>query len=619
MRYRAVKVPAKCMEKYKLTSQYAKFEWIRKLIEYDEKFEKGIAKHLTRKMCLDYTKHKQMDVKSAMLIFNSKTADSIEWMIKNENWPDEARTTAVYCRLWARWYQIMGAYNRQDGFDTEKPEERQEKIDFLIWFMDFYANCRYIGGKNHLSLWGNQKHVICSTCTVIWLQGILLEQDNFGFFLPGYILGNSVENLHQDVRHINPLPTPQLYEKILRGISMTQLFGESVRGASYELDHGKNWLVSLSDHKKLLEANPKEKANIEFFDDNELVGQDYTEEVANSFIGGGVLGKVLENPDCTTCLDFWKETSETADNPLNSLIEARETVTDGYFRPSDVGHKILQYADRLFVRNRDLEIDKKGLVDAFVNFLFEKINARFENIPGCHFYAVVKKLVTWKWYHYAKYLNTDLTEINKDEIANEMNASKTTKAWAMLNAETGPKIPDWQDPTQWQKLVDELPNFHSGDRERYECDESQVRNDHRDDISEMVDDDFDYDECFGDDDRDDVSNESFGEYDRDDVSNRTDGPIIINRLDMADSQGFLDDFPIETEMADGQDKEMETAGDNVSELAEGQDKEMETDGDNVSERAEGPEIVDTTTDMPVERAQSFANASDFVDFLSQME
>ena len=102
MRYRAVKVPAKCMEKYKLTSQYAKFEWIRKLIEYDEKFEKGIAKHLTRKMCLDYTKHKQMDVKSAMLIFNSKTADSIEWMIKNENWPDEARTTAVYCRLWAR-------------------------------------------------------------------------------------------------------------------------------------------------------------------------------------------------------------------------------------------------------------------------------------------------------------------------------------------------------------------------------------------------------------------------------------------------------------------------------------------------------------------------------------
>ena len=599
MRYRAIKIPAKCMEKYKLTNQYAKFKWVRKLIEYDEKFEKGIAKHLNRKMCLDYTKHKQMDVKSAMLIFNSKTADSIEWMVKNESWADEARTTAVYCRLWARWYQIMGAYNRQDGFDTEKPVERQEKIDFLIFFMDFYANCIYIGTKNQLSLWGNQKHVLCSTWTVIWLQGILLEQDDFGFFLPGYILGNSVENLHQDVRHINPLPTGQIYMKILRGISMTQLFGESVRGASYELDHGKNWLVSLSDHKKLLEANPKDKANIEFFDDNELVGQDYHEEVANSFIGGAVLGKVLENPDCTTCLDFWKETSETADNPLNSLIEARETVIDGYFRPSDVGHKILQYADRLFVRNRDLEIDKKGLVDAFINFLFERINTRFEDIPGCHFYAIVKKLVTWKWYHYAKYLNTDLTEINKDEIANEMNASKTTKAWAILNADTGPKIPDWQDPAQWQKLVDELPSFQEGDN--HENDESQVGKDQRDDISEMDLDDFDYDECFGDDDRDDVSNESFGEHDRDNVSNRTDGPVIVNRLDMADSQGFLDDFPIETEMADGQDKELETAGYNVS------------------VRAEDPEIVDTMTDMPIERAQSFATASDFVELASQMD
>ena len=53
---------------------------------------------------------------------------------------------------------------------------------------------------------------------------------------------------------------------------------------------------------------------------------------------------------------------------LNELIDCKENQPDDLVRPSDVGHEIFQYADQLFVTNRDLFFEEKGLVDPFVVF-----------------------------------------------------------------------------------------------------------------------------------------------------------------------------------------------------------------------------------------------------------
>ena len=77
---------------------------------------------------------------------------------------------------------------------------------------------------------------------------------------------------------------------------------------------------------------------------------------------------------------FWTEKSETVDHMLNALIECREYVKDALVRPSNVAHLIFQYVDDLFMTNREVEIDKRGLVDEFVDFLMGKVR---EKIAGC--------------------------------------------------------------------------------------------------------------------------------------------------------------------------------------------------------------------------------------------
>ena len=178
-----MELPQETVEKYDLSYNVAHFYWVKRLIEFNEQLgEKKVPvpKNLNRKMCLNYSKYAQMDVKPALAIYNFATADAIDYMVKHEGWSDEASATAVYIRLWARWYQIVGAYTPEDGFDVEKPVDRQEKIDFLIFFKKFYGGCKYLGGVNHISLWGNQKHIILICETVVYVQDRLLKDKNVG-------------------------------------------------------------------------------------------------------------------------------------------------------------------------------------------------------------------------------------------------------------------------------------------------------------------------------------------------------------------------------------------------------------------------------------------------------
>ena len=320
------------------------------------------------------------------------------------------------------------------------------KIDFIIMFMDFYATCKYFSEKRqHRSLWVNQQHVLCASTTMIWLQDRMLSQEEFRIFLPGFVLGHSVENLHTSVRNVNPLPTPLLYKRILKGIAMTQMFKDNVQKSNYQEDPGDGWLVGLSDLKKLQQPDPEELANIELFEEVETItALDFSQEAINSFIAGGILNIVIGYkkikgttdaivPICMKCFEFWSETSETSNHVLNALIECREYAPDSLLRPSDIGHQIFRDIELLFIQNRDKDIDKQGLIDAFTTFLFDKISEMYENIPSCHFEAIIKKTVKTKWHHYSTYLNREFIEVNKDEINREANSSKTTKANAFFN------------------------------------------------------------------------------------------------------------------------------------------------------------------------------------------
>ena len=568
-RYNGVELPQNCVEKHDLSYNVAHFKWVKRLIEFNEQLgEKKVPvpKNLTRKMCLNYSKYAQMDVKPSLAIYNFVTADAIDYMVKHEGWSDEASATAVYIRLWARWYQIVGAYTPEDGFDVEKPEDRQEKIDYLIFFKDFYGGCKYLGGVNHKSLWGNQKHIILICETVLYVQDRLLKDKNVGIFLPGYLMCNSVENLHTDIRRINPFPTPRIYKYILRGIAMTQMLGESVKGSSYQLDHGKEWLVGLSDHKKLLDqADPEEVADLSLFEEVERFSRDLhpTDDMIISFIGGGVLAKVLTKPNCVKCISFWEETSETSNHILNALIECKEYAPDALVRPSDIAHLIFQYIDDLFEGNREKELEKKGLVDAFLIFVMDKVSERYENIPGCHFKAIVKKSITWKWYHYTNFLNSEYLEVNRHEIEQEANASKTSKARSLINPVTGPAKQDWQDPARWQGLRDDLDpladrpewmrdNFYRDDRTGMDSELLDLDSDMVDDHGNV--------ESVNKDGHENVN--AFNEY--------------ILDVEMADSQGIVNE--------------------NVSELANSPEL-VDKFNENVSETVKTPNHLDLDFDM----------------------
>ena len=429
-----LEVSEKYVKHFGLSSRFTNFEYVKQLVAYDETHEKQIAVHLNNKH-LSYATHAQMDVKPMLAIFNFKTADAIDFLVKHENWPDAARTTAQVIRLWARFYQITCGCSREQAFDKKHPEKLQEKVSYLYFFMDFWSSTKL--DEKQKNVWGNQKHVAVVCMTFVWVQERLLSQEEIDFFKGANLGGNSVENLHTDVRRINPVPTPQIYSRILKGIALTQLFGDEVKGSNYQVDEGKEFLVKMNDFKKLEEKNlEKELADQQFFEEADILTQGFAQKAVVSYIGGGVLCQIIKN--CDVCLAFWTLEKEFSDNSLNALIDCKEFVPDALVRPTDIGHDILQYADDLFVKNRGNFEGDDGLVGSFTTFLIEKISERFGNIPGCHYEAIIKKLTFGKWCHYGKFLNRDLLELNRDEISSEANSSKSTKAKALLNPCTGP-------------------------------------------------------------------------------------------------------------------------------------------------------------------------------------
>ena len=73
MRYDGVELPQETVEKHDLSYNVAHFKWVKRLIEFNEQLgEKKIPvpKNLNRKMCLNYSKYAQMDVKPALAIYN---------------------------------------------------------------------------------------------------------------------------------------------------------------------------------------------------------------------------------------------------------------------------------------------------------------------------------------------------------------------------------------------------------------------------------------------------------------------------------------------------------------------------------------------------------------------
>lgn len=358
-------------------------------------------------------------------------------MVKYGDWPAEALATALYCRLFGRWYQIMGATKPEHGFDKYRTDDRRDKVEFLKMFMDFFATLKF--GENQKKLWQIQKGVLCATSTIIWLQDFMLSIPEVFFYMPGRAMGNSVENLHQDIRRANPNPTPRCYKRNIKGICMTQLMQENVRGASYERDDAKEWLTSFDAYKKLQEEDDKEDiANSNFFTQAEFTPQDFTEEIATSYLAGFCLKRFSES--CQNCSTFWTETSDTSDHILNALINVKEFVKDALVHPSDIGHEIFHYGEFLFKTNRDKQGTKKGLRKVFTTFLVEKINLNYENIPQCHFKQIIDKFIKTRLNFYAEYMNSVALDFNKEDIESEANASFTTKCHSLFKSGTNLKF-----------------------------------------------------------------------------------------------------------------------------------------------------------------------------------
>ena len=110
---------------------------------------------------------------------------------------------------------------------------------------------------------------------------------------------------------------------------------------------------------------------------------------------------------------------------------------------------------------------------------------KFENIPQCHFKAIIKKLMTGKWHHYSMFLNRNFLEANKDEIENEANASKTTKANALVKG-LGQQNPQWQQlANDLDPQPQEMDDGHRGHASSMDYDEPEFPSDFQENVSEM--------------------------------------------------------------------------------------------------------------------------------------
>ena len=423
------------VKKWGLESDIVDFDVIKRLIKFQDQHELKIAPHLNADM-LEVGSYAAMNVGTAVKLSSEQTAAAVEVMVDKQEggFTKKDLATAKFCSMVGRWYAYMSGRQPSNAFLKNNPAKNAEIIEFLKEFMEFFATMKITPRQKEM--WLLQRTVLLATASVISVKERLIDQDDIDMFMPARTLGDSIENVHTQVRKIDAYPTAVKYLKIVKSIFITQLL--KTTGGSYDFDDSTEYLTDFENLKQLeQEKNEEESAweDYHHFVEAKFEPGNWAENTSLSHAFGYILFKVInpitkkkkQGKKCHDCLAVWVQTDGDA-QVENSLTIAKEFSPGKLNKPSVLGNEVVRTIEALFIANREELLQKKGLLKYFVTNVLDKIVEKYPDLPKCHLKQIVKRFLFARFHFWAERMSQKLIEQNEKDIKSEACASRTTKA-----------------------------------------------------------------------------------------------------------------------------------------------------------------------------------------------
>ena len=426
---------------YELESDEVLWEAVLALVEYDEGLtEKGtkrelkIAPHITRAM-VELIGFSPMNVGPAKQVCSHKTADSIRYGIAHCGFPKKWGTTARCFDIIASWYELANSRGRIHCFTKEN---YQEKCDVLQEARDFICTMRLHPSQVN-SYKPVQRGMILSFSCKSQLARKLLWDEGFGYYMPGMASNDKVENFHSQIREHNSLPTPLLYKRFVKVLSVTQLWTPLGKGRSYEDYVSDTFLTDLKSFKEMAKEDEEEyDADIEYFKTLDFEPGDFVDACSLAYFAGVILYKTIcTRSSCQTCQNLYiSSVDDKEQDESNELILFKELDTGYLVRPTALANSIFKIAETVFKEERGKLKNRSNISNILKAIIVKVVRDYHEEVPVCHIEVIINRFVRSRLFFWSELDNGRLQTEQEKQIENESFASKTTRAQVLISKNT---------------------------------------------------------------------------------------------------------------------------------------------------------------------------------------
>ena len=432
----------KFRETHGLVSRVISIDHIKALYDFQ------LARHLkyaprVREKCFPKGSFEKMDVGPAIALLSRETAAALRILVRDHGFPPEFLTTALFCELVGRWYDIMSSRSSSYCFSLANEDKYDEVIQYLQDFVELFSQLTFAtkSGEQQKPF---QAGVKLSTKSMIDMCDYYLRVNSFHFLLGGRFTSDAIENFFSQVRRRNRAPTPMEFMRAFRALLILHHMKPAKHGSYMHDDTSNKWLTTLKDVRKVELAKAAEleaeRANQDC-DDMEvwemIIGDKMVKDFAEECSLAHVIGYLLKKTICTKskCADcqetFTMEKNNGAD--WQTLLIEKCYTPDALTFPSEVAYRIFSMCEASFLENVRNILLIDDFVDELVGQIYPKVIEAHPQIPQCHLKLLLKRFFKIRVHFLARQLTIQAkgSDIFQDLKRDAGYASKSMKGFQL--------------------------------------------------------------------------------------------------------------------------------------------------------------------------------------------
>ena len=450
------------VKEYNLPGSKVKWEHFQKVVDFDEQYQLGIAKHLKRAFVYNLGTYMKMKVPPAKKVLSRATSVSIKMLHKRypEQFPEEYLVTAFFCDIAGEWNDTINNREMSMAMVANNKKATEFRKGKIRKFTNIYIRMK-LHKRQGKKLKDSQKGIILAMHSMFWITDKLLIELKFHFFLTAKGNTDVVEHLHSDARSLHSFPTALDFKRDAKIMAVTHFSGH-VKHSNYHIDETGFYLADLDSIKEMVKEEEKDDdsfvidlAKVEFF-----APPDFLEKSSLAMFGGWVLKVTIVLPaymkrfrpslrttKCDVCIQAFVLKYTDDDQEVNDFIQMREYKKGALVHPTVMANEMFLHAEKVF-RAAWKELPKhKNLNEKLTSKVVSACSSKFQQLPHCHLERILGKFVEVRLHFYADYIDGKLQRMHKRAIINSANASKSTKA-AMIT-----RVPDKAKKARKGKIV----------------------------------------------------------------------------------------------------------------------------------------------------------------------